>query len=152
MDRDLQVSDGSTRRTCNDRKTTELQSNGPTYLFLTPPPERWGINEVGLWMSKSEDLYYWSFSPDGSPRLSQAGQQELGLPHLVTGLVPIAQTLRPQMYSSTLTWQQSKKFNPTTTDFSKHLRFPTMEVVATGPPGPQTLLQSIHSSLLLQCQ
>ncbi|KAJ8094197.1 hypothetical protein PM082_023406 [Marasmius tenuissimus] len=121
---DRQVLDGmDLARDCRP-----LRSNPSVFLFLTPPPSTWGIHEVVLWKDL-QHIYYWSFSPDGSTRLSEVERQEYGLPRLLISFTPLAQTLRRQMYSSITTWQQSKNFNPTTTDFSRSLDFPTMEVI-----------------------
>ncbi|KAJ8079777.1 hypothetical protein PM082_016599 [Marasmius tenuissimus] len=111
-----------------DRRDDRMIQTGSVFLFITPPPKSWGIKDMVSWMSNPEDILFWSFDENGSTRLSDLERQEQGFPRPLISLTPLAQTLRQQMYSSTVTWQESKDFDPTTREFSQHLCYPAMEV------------------------
>ncbi|THU97314.1 hypothetical protein K435DRAFT_796614 [Dendrothele bispora CBS 962.96] len=73
------------------------------------------------WGSDENDLYYWSFDPDGSCPLSKRVTEALGLPELI----PKAQ------------FQLFRGYNPSTQEFAKRHGLPLLDIIwPEGKTGP----------------
>ncbi|KAG7088021.1 hypothetical protein E1B28_012058 [Marasmius oreades] len=102
----------------------------PCYLFVLPPLQFFdGYPDIAAWM-RGENLYYWSSDATGQSIMPESQRIHLGFP----SLVPKHPGLYSNVWSSDVyhfiwKWQEIKGFDPTTTEFTRSLGFPVLELV-----------------------
>ncbi|KAK1234075.1 hypothetical protein PQX77_002729 [Marasmius sp. AFHP31] len=95
----------------------ERQSQQPIYLFVRPPPSNLGHH-------RTSSLHYWSFHKDGRSPLSPDTCRSLGLP-IKLGYYHsfFATSWSNEDYQRLHQYQLLRGFDPSTTDFARHLEW-----------------------------
>ncbi|KAK1228992.1 hypothetical protein PQX77_007958 [Marasmius sp. AFHP31] len=96
----------------------QRRSQQPIYLFLHPPPPNHPSDNTS-------SLHFWSSHEDGQKPLPPAICNELGLPTTLryTAYGYRSFSLPTKSYKQLDEYQRLRGFNPTTTDFARHLGF-----------------------------
>ncbi|THU86300.1 hypothetical protein K435DRAFT_970342 [Dendrothele bispora CBS 962.96] len=113
------------------------------YLFIPPITVSCpsGTSEIDVcWGNDDNDLYYWSFDPDGSCPLSKRTTEALGLPELVPKADLYQQKLADYQYEATKQFQLFIGYNPSTQEFAQKHGLPLVDVIwPDGNTGPATV-------------
>ncbi|KAL0571203.1 hypothetical protein V5O48_008453 [Marasmius crinis-equi] len=114
-----------------DRHNDRASSLGqPCYLFVLPPPQLPDATPDLYNWYQQENVYCWSFDPDGNSILSPEQSRALGLPSFTRDVLFPSACWKPEVYDLIRLWQKAKGFDPTTTDFARSMGYPILEVNA----------------------
>ncbi|THV02278.1 hypothetical protein K435DRAFT_836502 [Dendrothele bispora CBS 962.96] len=110
------------------------------FLFIAPitashPPV---TSEIDVcWGTDNNDLYYWSFDPDGSWPLSKRVTETLGLPEFLPKSYLWQQDFADYQYEATKKFQVFRGYNPSTQEFAKRHGLPLVDIIwPDGKTGP----------------
>ena len=112
------------------------------FLFIAPititashPSGTSGIDIC--WGSDDNDLYYWSFDPDGSSPLSKRVTEALGLPKLIPEAWLHLEKFSDYQYEATKQFQLFRGYNPSTQEFAQRHGLPLVDIIwPDGKTGP----------------
>ncbi|THU97295.1 hypothetical protein K435DRAFT_857704 [Dendrothele bispora CBS 962.96] len=110
------------------------------FLFIAPitvshPSGTSGIDVC--WGNDKNDLYYWSFDPDGSHPLSERVTEALGLPELIPKAMSVPLKFADYQYKATKQFQLFRGYDPSTQEFAQRHGFPLVDVIwPDGKTGP----------------
>ncbi|ESK86073.1 hypothetical protein Moror_9371 [Moniliophthora roreri MCA 2997] len=110
------------------QKDTDTASNTPIpYLFIRriPCPS----DDEATWNSWAESMYFWSFDPSGREEVEESTRVSLGLPSLTTKVGFDCQSWSLDTYKVIEKIHLFKGFDPITTDYTRSLGYPLMQVV-----------------------
>ncbi|KAK1219689.1 hypothetical protein PQX77_017584 [Marasmius sp. AFHP31] len=117
----------------NGSQCLDTQIDAPEcYLFVLPPPQLPDMRpDVTAWLRKpAESLYYWSLDPTGDSRMPEAQRIALDLPSFHRSISPLHSAhWKAEVYDLARQWQEVQGFDPTTTDFSRSMRLPILEIL-----------------------
>ncbi|THU97291.1 hypothetical protein K435DRAFT_796595 [Dendrothele bispora CBS 962.96] len=89
------------------------------------------------WGNDDNDLYYWSFNPDGSCPLSKRVTEALGLPEFLPRAQLVLERFADYQYEATKQFQLFRGYNPSTQEFAKRHGLPLLDIIwpddKTGP-------------------
>ncbi|THU97305.1 hypothetical protein K435DRAFT_68425 [Dendrothele bispora CBS 962.96] len=111
------------------------------FLFIAPitvtghPSGTSGIDVC--WGNDDNDLYYWSFNPDGSCPLSKRVTEALGLPELIPKAQLWLGKFADYQYEATKQFQLFRGYNPSTQEFAQRHGLPLVDIIwPEGKTGP----------------
>ncbi|KAK1231310.1 hypothetical protein PQX77_005590 [Marasmius sp. AFHP31] len=94
----------------------------PIYLFVHPLPSNLPFNDEGEFKCRTRSLHYWSFREDGESPLSPKTCRYFGLPTTLYLFCYIESTSwTDDCYRIVHRYQLLRGFDPTTTDFARHI-------------------------------
>ncbi|KAK1221183.1 hypothetical protein PQX77_016020 [Marasmius sp. AFHP31] len=99
----------------------------PCYLFLPPPPKLPnGAPDIETWL-RGENLYYYSYDPEGGSAITEQEHIELGLPSYTSQARVDYVYWEADAYNFMEQWQKAKGFDYSTPDYAKSLGFEIFE-------------------------
>ncbi|KAK1231248.1 hypothetical protein PQX77_005632, partial [Marasmius sp. AFHP31] len=102
--------------------------NPPCYLFVRPPPQSSdGAPDIETWL-RGENLYYYSYDPEGGSAITEQECILLGLPSLISSFQMEYVHWDIEAYDFMEKWQRAKDFDYSTIDYAKSLGFPILEM------------------------
>ncbi|ESK88769.1 hypothetical protein Moror_17140 [Moniliophthora roreri MCA 2997] len=121
---------------CDSKPLVEETQPSPIYLFLHPFPMT--ISEVVSWFGGH--FYFWSFDETGRCEMSEEECERWELPVLTcTTYWPgdsIGMCSCPtSTYIALRDWQESRGFDPTTSDWAQELGYPEWEIIGVRKSG-----------------
>ncbi|KAK1218378.1 hypothetical protein PQX77_018940 [Marasmius sp. AFHP31] len=123
LERDLQRLDACLKGSLSGSRTKrQRRLRQPIYIFVHPPPSGLPFDDKGWikWRTPS----HWSFREDGGSPLSPKTCRYFGLPTTLHVICRIVSTSwRKDVYRIIHRYQQLRGFDPTTTDFARHLGY-----------------------------
>ncbi|KAK1219696.1 hypothetical protein PQX77_017592 [Marasmius sp. AFHP31] len=129
-----------------DIKDPEKDFNPPCYLFVPPPPRLSdGAPDIETWL-RGENLYYYSYDPEGGSAITWVDRLTLGLPSFISGFRMNYTYWQTEAYDFMEKWQRAKGFDYSTIDYAKSLGFPILEVI---PRDFQSRFEDLTGMLLL---
>ncbi|KAG7087960.1 hypothetical protein E1B28_012001 [Marasmius oreades] len=113
-----------------DAITPNIANESNYYLFLLPPPPSLpgGFPDIHAWMS-GKNLYYYSLDPNGKSVMTETQCLSFRLPPIVPNFTFRGYSWNSDVYDLISAWQEKKGFDPTTTEFTRSLGYPIMEVI-----------------------
>ncbi|KAJ8079936.1 hypothetical protein PM082_016761 [Marasmius tenuissimus] len=104
----------------------------PCYLFLPSPPRLPnGDPDIEAWLRR-ENLYYYSYDPEGGSAITEQDRIALGLPSY-TGEVYVEYAYwEADAYEFMEQWQKTKGFDYSTADYAESLGFSILEGIPEG--------------------
>ncbi|KAK1219691.1 hypothetical protein PQX77_017586 [Marasmius sp. AFHP31] len=110
----------------------DTQINAPEcYLFVLPPPQLPDTSpDLAAWRrTPAERLCYWSLDPTGDSKMPEAQRIALDLPSFHQRIFPLKHAhWKAEVYDLARQWQEVQGFDPTTTDFTRSMGFPILEI------------------------
>ncbi|THU95064.1 hypothetical protein K435DRAFT_966596 [Dendrothele bispora CBS 962.96] len=107
----------------------------PIKITATHPSGTSGIDVC--WGNDDNDLYYWSFDPDGSCPSSKRVTEALGLPELIPETWLWLDKLADYQYEATKQFQLITGYNPSTQEFAWRHGLPLVDIIwPEGKTGP----------------
>ncbi|THU93286.1 hypothetical protein K435DRAFT_861674 [Dendrothele bispora CBS 962.96] len=107
----------------------------PITLTVSHPSGTSGIDVC--WGNDDNDLYYWSFNPDGSCPLSKRVIEALRLPELTPNAWLYTATFTDYQYEATKQFQLFQGYNPSTQEFAQKHGLPLVDIIwPEGKTGP----------------
>ncbi|THU95069.1 hypothetical protein K435DRAFT_798416 [Dendrothele bispora CBS 962.96] len=110
------------------------------FLFIAPitASHLSGTSGVDVcWGNAANDLYYWSFDPDGSSSLSKRVTEALGLPELIPQVRLYPRKFADYQYEATKQFQLFTGYNPNTQEFAQRHGLPLVDIIwPEGKTGP----------------
>ncbi|THV03765.1 hypothetical protein K435DRAFT_962266 [Dendrothele bispora CBS 962.96] len=89
------------------------------------------------WGNDDNNLYYWSFNPDGSCPLSKKATEVLGLPELIPKAWLWLEKFEDYQYEATKQFQLFRGYNPSTQEFAQRHGLPLVDIIwPEGKTGP----------------
>ncbi|KAK1215929.1 hypothetical protein PQX77_021441 [Marasmius sp. AFHP31] len=117
--------------------------NPPCYLFVLPPPQLSdGVPDIETWL-RGENLYYYSYDPEGGSSITEQERISLGLPSFMSEFHVVYAYWDAEAYDFMEKWQRAKGFDYGTIDYAKSLGLPIFEVI---PRNSQTLFEDLTES------
>ncbi|KAL0058753.1 hypothetical protein AAF712_014561 [Marasmius tenuissimus] len=102
----------------------------PCYLFVPPPPQLPNsAPDIEAWL-RGENLYYYSFDPEGGSAITEEERTSLGLPSFSSEARVNYAYWDTDVYNFMEQWQEAKGFDYTTTDYAESLGIPVLEVIS----------------------
>ncbi|KAK1226645.1 hypothetical protein PQX77_010380 [Marasmius sp. AFHP31] len=99
----------------------------PCYLFLPPPPKLPnGAPDIETWL-RGENLYYYSYDPEGGSAITEQERIALGLPSYTSQVQVEYAHWEADAYDFMKQWQEAKGFDYSTPDYAKSLGFTIFE-------------------------
>ncbi|KAL0062308.1 hypothetical protein AAF712_010792 [Marasmius tenuissimus] len=101
--------------------------NSPCYLFLPPPPKLPnGAPDIETWLH-GENLYYYSYDPEGGSAITEEDRITLGLPSYTSSAHVEYVHWEADAYDFMEQWQKAKGFDYSTADYAESLGFTILE-------------------------
>ncbi|KAL0062302.1 hypothetical protein AAF712_010786 [Marasmius tenuissimus] len=95
----------------------------PCYLFLPPPPQLPnGAPDIETWL-RGENLYYYSYDPEGGSVIAEQEYIALGLPSYTSEAYVDYAYWEADAYDFMEQWQKAKGFDYSTSDYAESLGF-----------------------------
>ncbi|KAK1219693.1 hypothetical protein PQX77_017588 [Marasmius sp. AFHP31] len=119
--------------TVDQRRPFELEDfdedfDPPCYLFVRPPPKSSdGAPDIETWL-RGENLYHYSYDPEGGSAITEQECILLGLPSLISSFQMEYVHWDIEAYDFMEKWQRAKGFDYSTIDYAKSLGFPILEM------------------------
>ncbi|KAL0062301.1 hypothetical protein AAF712_010785 [Marasmius tenuissimus] len=103
--------------------------DSPCYLFVSRPPKSPGcVPDIETWL-RDEDLYYYSYDPEGGSAITKEEQLSLGLPRFTSEVCARYACWGTEVYDFMARWQRAKGFDYTTTDYAEVFDLPILRVI-----------------------
>ncbi|KAJ8079947.1 hypothetical protein PM082_016772 [Marasmius tenuissimus] len=103
--------------------------NSPCYLFVSRPPKSPGcVPDIETWL-RDEDLYYYSYDPEGGSAITKEERLSLGLPRFTSEVCARYACWGTEVYDFMARWQRAKGFDYTTTDYAEMFDLPILRVI-----------------------
>ncbi|ESK81025.1 hypothetical protein Moror_16281 [Moniliophthora roreri MCA 2997] len=110
----------------NDEYPVKITPPTPIYLFLHPLPM--SVLELVSWIEGRP--CFWSFDETGQSRMSEEECERWGLPVPTLSKDSVRLPSWPtHVYTALRDWQKARGFDPTTSDWARHMGFPEWEIV-----------------------
>ncbi|THU95055.1 hypothetical protein K435DRAFT_141050 [Dendrothele bispora CBS 962.96] len=113
---------------------------GKIFLFIAPITASHPSGTSGIdvcWGNDDNDLYYWSFNPNGSCPLSRRVTEALGLPEFLPKVEFWQRKFADYQYEATKQFQLFRDYNPSTQEFAQRHGLPLVDVIwPDGKTGP----------------
>ncbi|KAK7036397.1 hypothetical protein VNI00_011594 [Paramarasmius palmivorus] len=102
----------------------------PIYLFLRPL-SLMNMSEVISWTSGQTQSHFWSLDEEGRSQLTEQELEQLGVPELrpSTWLHVELISWSNDTYTALRDWQVAHGFDPATTDFTRYLELPELDIL-----------------------
>ncbi|KAK1223134.1 hypothetical protein PQX77_013988 [Marasmius sp. AFHP31] len=101
----------------------------PCYLFVPPYPRLPDdLPDIETWL-RGENLYYYSYDPEGGSAITEEERISLRLPSWTSGIYTNYSRWDANTYDFMEQWQKAKGFDYTTTDYATSWGFPILEVI-----------------------
>ncbi|KAL0062312.1 hypothetical protein AAF712_010796 [Marasmius tenuissimus] len=98
----------------------------PCYLFVLPLPQcPDSTPDIETWL-RGENLYYYSYNPEGGSTIAEEECISLGLPFLTSDIWADYLQWDDNVYEFMEKWQKAKGFDYTTADYAKLLGIPDL--------------------------
>ncbi|KAK1215337.1 hypothetical protein PQX77_022062 [Marasmius sp. AFHP31] len=105
------------------------ESSSPCYLFISRPPQSPGcVPDIETWL-RAENLYYYSYDPEGGSAITEEDQFSLGLPSFTSEVCARYASWGTEVYDFMARWQKAKGFDYATTDYAELFDLPILRVV-----------------------
>ncbi|THU88206.1 hypothetical protein K435DRAFT_842243 [Dendrothele bispora CBS 962.96] len=101
------------------------------FLFIAPITASHPSGTSGIdvcWGNDGNDLFHWSFDPDGSCPLSKRVAEALGLPELIPNASISTQGFANYQYEATKQFQLFRGYNPSTQEFAQRHGLPLVDI------------------------
>ncbi|KAK1223135.1 hypothetical protein PQX77_013989 [Marasmius sp. AFHP31] len=99
----------------------------PCYLFVPQPPKLPnGAPDIETWL-RGENLYYYSYDPEGGSAITEQECTALGLPSYTSQVQVEYAHWEADAYDFMEQWQEAKGFDYSTPDYAKSLGFTIFE-------------------------
>ncbi|KAK7023398.1 hypothetical protein VNI00_016813 [Paramarasmius palmivorus] len=105
----------------------------PLYLFVYPPPV--SMLDTMLWAQGHARTHFWSLDESGQPELPEEEYEQWGIPTLKLSLDSASErsmflcSWPNEIYTAMYDWQVARGFDPTTSDFARHMKYPELEII-----------------------
>ncbi|THU89577.1 hypothetical protein K435DRAFT_284734 [Dendrothele bispora CBS 962.96] len=103
------------------------------FLFIAPVSlkrcQESGSTTVN-WVEHRENLYYWSFDPDGFTRISEKVCNLIGLPKYKTILHPVPVQYHDYQFQAIQSIQEFMGYDPLSSDFAQACGLPLLETIS----------------------
>uniref|UniRef100_A0A0W0FMV4 Uncharacterized protein n=1 Tax=Moniliophthora roreri TaxID=221103 RepID=A0A0W0FMV4_MONRR len=113
------------------RRPKVVREMATVYLFLHPLPM--SVSELIIW-AELQDTHFWSFDETGQSKLSKAECEQRDLPSLVSrvpgGRSTQLHSWSARVYPALRDWQIARGFDPNTSDWARHMRYPEFEIIS----------------------
>ncbi|THU84148.1 hypothetical protein K435DRAFT_412235 [Dendrothele bispora CBS 962.96] len=113
---------------------------GKIFLFIAPITASHLSGTSGIdvcWGNDGNDLFHWSFNPEGSCPLSKRVAETLGLPELIPNASISTQGFADYQYEATKQFQLFRGYNPSTQEFAQRHGLPLVDIIwPDGKTGP----------------
>ncbi|KAK7023388.1 hypothetical protein VNI00_016803 [Paramarasmius palmivorus] len=99
----------------------------PLYLFVYPLPV--SVLETMSWTQSR--THFWSLNESGQPELPEEEYEQWGVPTLepsIKGPILLS-SWTEEIYDAMRDWQVVRGFDPTTSNFARHMGYPELEIV-----------------------
>ncbi|KAL0062307.1 hypothetical protein AAF712_010791 [Marasmius tenuissimus] len=104
----------------------------PCYLFLPSPPRLPnGDPDIETWLRR-ENLYYYSYDPEGGSAITEQDRIALGLPSYTGEVYMEYAYWEADAYDFMEQWQKTKGFDYSTADYAESLGFSILEGIPEG--------------------
>ncbi|ESK87948.1 hypothetical protein Moror_10862 [Moniliophthora roreri MCA 2997] len=117
----------------NDEHPVKEAPPTPIYLFLHPLPM--SVSEFMSWMDGH--FYFWSFDETGQSQMSEEECERWRLPVLTSQVREtilqtsiMLQSWSTHVYTTLRDWQKARGFDPATSDWARHMRYPEFEILS----------------------